>query len=451
MIMPLARRWIAWGGPVVLTILLGIRAGYAAPADARPAAPAAQADRRLALVIGNNAYAETPLRNAVPDATAIASALKDAGFAVTVLTDVTFPRFERAVLDFSSQLQPTDVALFYFSGHGVEVDKENYLIPVDFAGAEADVKYKAYSASRVYEHLARARVRFIILDACRNNPFGSTRRLRRGGLASMDDMSTTGTMIAFATGPGATADDNAPGKNGLFTTHLLAALTEPGVPAHELFRRVRARVTAASGGKQQPWLSENLNGDFYFRAGAAGSPSADTESAVWNAIKDSQNPAIFEQFLRDYPAGRLRLAAQAKLDALRGPANSPGAEASSLRIINVVSRSDNDDAALRPAFEQHTAPLRAAGFALSFDPRPPRFDRRWFALDLKKSVAPTSVNGVQMTSCRVSFDFGEGKSDPFVTFAESGVAPTETAACSEALSKAVRSAVTAMVQAMRRG
>jgi WD40 repeat protein len=217
-------------------------------------------------VVGNNAYPSAPLRNAVADANEVSKALRDLQFDVTTLSDSNLVTLERAVEAFAARLQPSDVALFYFSGHGVQVDGENYLVPVDFKGIdEVDVKHLAYSASRVHDKLeAHARIRIIVLDACRDNPFRSTRSVQRG----LATMTASGSLIAFATGPGSTASDNPRGKNGLFTEKLLEALKEPGLSTSELFRKVRLLVNNASGGRQTPWLWDGLIGDFVFRAGA---------------------------------------------------------------------------------------------------------------------------------------------------------------------------------------
>jgi hypothetical protein len=223
-------------------------------------------ERRLALVVGNNAYPSAPLRNAVADATAVSAALRGLQFDVTTVTDADLTTLERAVDAFVARLTPADVAMFYFSGHGVQIDGENYLMPVDFKGFdEIDVKHKAYSATRVHEKLeARARVRILVLDACRDNPFKSSRSAQ-GGLA---EMTARGSLIAFATSPGSTASDNPRGRNGLFTEKLLEALSEPGLSASDLFRQVRKRVNDASDGRQFPWLWDGLIGDFVFKGGA---------------------------------------------------------------------------------------------------------------------------------------------------------------------------------------
>jgi len=251
----------------IFALLCACSAVARAQSDVTRATPAT-GGRRLALVIGNNAYRAAPLRNAVPDAIAVTSALKGLGFDVTGTTDVSLSALERAVDEFAGKIQDGDVALFYYSGHGVQIDNENFLIPVDFAGTdEVDLKHLSYSADRVHEKLQKAAVRIIVLDACRDNPFKAS----RGGPRGLANMDARGSLIAFATGPGSTAaDSGVTGKNGLFTEQFLELLKQPGLTANELFRRVRQRVFDASNGKQFPWLSDGLLGDFVFLPGKAG-------------------------------------------------------------------------------------------------------------------------------------------------------------------------------------
>jgi len=224
-------------------------------------------ERRVALVVGNNAYLKAPLRNAVSDANAVSAALREVGFEVTTVTNADLAGFERAIDAFVQKLQPTDIALFFYSGHGMQVGGDNYLIPVDFAGVdEADAKARSYSATRLQEKLeARSRIRLMILDACRDNPFKSS----RSGQGGLSEMRGRGSLIAFATSAGSTASDNPKGKNGLFTEQLLEVLRQPGLSSREVFYKVRERVDSASAGKQFPWVSDGLIGDFVFRAGAA--------------------------------------------------------------------------------------------------------------------------------------------------------------------------------------
>ena len=223
--------------------------------------------RKVALVIGNNTYPTQPLRNAVPDALAVTAALKGLGFEVTPLNNVGLAAMEREIDRFANGLTTNDVALFFYSGHGMQVENVNYLVPVDFTGQDQyDVKAKAVSADRVHEKLQGAGTRILILDACRDNPFKGTRSAAKG----LADMAGRGSLIAYAAGPGETAADvgiKPDSRNGLFTEQLLDVLAEPGLTAVELFRKVRQRVSEASAGKQFPWLSDGLLQDFVFKPG----------------------------------------------------------------------------------------------------------------------------------------------------------------------------------------
>ena len=219
----------------------------------------------LALLIGNQSYSKWPLKNPANDAQAMNQALGAAGFQTDLVLNVRLRDFEQAVNRFVARIQPGDTALFYYAGHGIQLAGENYLIPIDFdAKDEADAKYVSYSASRVQERMehAGARLSILVLDACRNNPFRNTRG-GVGGLAAMG--AGKGTLIAFATAPGQTADDNPDGANGLFTSHLIAALGEPGLSLDQIFNRVRARVYTDSGQRQLPWTVSSVIGEFYFR------------------------------------------------------------------------------------------------------------------------------------------------------------------------------------------
>lgn len=171
---------------------------------------------------------------------------------------------EQAADAFVNRLTPGCTALFHYSGHGMQIEQENYLIPVDFElSDEASVKYDAVSASKLHERVAKsgARLNIMIFDACRNNNF-SLSRSGGGGLATMN--AAQGSFIVFATAPGRTADDNRRGSNGLFTGFLLEALSTPGLKLDEVFNRVRERTFAASGERQLPWTSSSVIGDFYF-------------------------------------------------------------------------------------------------------------------------------------------------------------------------------------------
>ncbi len=253
-----------------------------------------EAPKKLALVIGNSAYPKWPLRNPSNDARAVSQALTEVGFATTTALDVSLPNLDRTVSTFVTKVRQGDVVAFYYAGHGIQLEGENYLVPVDFdAKDEVDAKYAAYAASRIQERIekAGARVTLVVLDACRNNPFAASRTVG-GGLAAMG--TGKGTLIAFATAPGKTADDNPKGNNGLFTTHLITALKEPGLTLDQVFNRVRERVHNASGGRQVPWTVSSVIGDVYLRPGAAGAapaqPAQPAAEPVAVAPPPVQNP-----------------------------------------------------------------------------------------------------------------------------------------------------------------
>lgn len=236
-----------------------------APADAQTGRDL-RLDRtvRRALVVGNDAYQSVrPLKNAANDAEDLGARLSELGFDVTVLLNADLRGLNEGVDRFVASLQPGDVALFHFSGHGLQHDHENFLVPVDFELTDAaSLRYDAYSASKIQDRLAAsgAALSLVLLDACRNNGFESSRGA--GGLAAMNP--AHGSFIAFATGPGAVADDNPSGRNGLFTSVLLDALEEPGLELVEVFGRVRQGVVDRSGGRQTPWTLSSVLGRFYF-------------------------------------------------------------------------------------------------------------------------------------------------------------------------------------------
>jgi formylglycine-generating enzyme required for sulfatase activity len=228
------------------------------------------ARKQVALVIGNAAYGTRPLANSVNDAHAMARVLQSLNYDVALVTDADRKAMGQAIDKFVAKLGTGDVAFFYYSGHGLQVEGENYLIPVDFElKGESDVRYDAHPAGRIQDLMERsgAKLNIMVLDACRDNPFHSGSRASGGGLAAMSG--GKGTFIAFATSPGKTASDNPGGKNGLFTQYLLEALPQPGLGLGEVFDVVRERVDAASKGKQLPWTLSSVVGRYSFIPGTA--------------------------------------------------------------------------------------------------------------------------------------------------------------------------------------
>ncbi|MGA2081803.1 MAG: caspase family protein [Holophaga sp.] len=235
----------------------------------KPVAPVPGSERRVALVIGNGAYKDAPLKNPVNDARTMAKALAECGFEVTRLENARRQDMRQALRDFAARIEQGGTGLFYFAGHGMAVKGRNYLIPVDAdVQSEDEVEDQALAADAVLAKMeaARNRVNVVILDACRNNPFARSFRSAARGLAQMD--APAGSIIAYATAPGSVAADGG-GGNGLYTKHLLQALQEPGLKVEEVFKRVRVAVKAASSDQQVPWDSSSLTGDFYFRPPAS--------------------------------------------------------------------------------------------------------------------------------------------------------------------------------------
>ena len=223
----------------------------------------ALAEQKTALVIGVSAYPTAPLRNPVNDATAIADKLRSLGFDVTLKTNVSQREMTRAFSQFGQKLAPGSVALFYFAGHGIQVQGRNFLVPVDAEiNTEASARSEAVDVDLMLHQLGTARLSIVILDACRNNPFERRVRGPVGGLAQMD--APTGTLIAYATAPGRTADDG-PGANGLYTTELLRAIDIAGLSVEDVFKQVRVNVLKASANQQIPWEASSLTGEFSFR------------------------------------------------------------------------------------------------------------------------------------------------------------------------------------------
>jgi uncharacterized caspase-like protein len=286
---------------------------------------AALPGRRVALVVGNREYPKQPLANPVNDATDLASALRGLRFDTTLAVNVNRIAFERSVRDFAARIQPGDAALFFFAGHGMEVEGQNYLLPVDFdVQAEEEVKYQAMPASLVLERMQNrgARVAIIILDACRNNPFRNWGRGPGGGLANM---SGSGVYVAFAAAPGKTASDDVRGNNGRFTKYLLAALNEPGLGLDELFNRVRTSVAQESGGAQVPFSNSGLIGRFVLREGTTegvapvvAAQPLDLDLERYNAVKDSRDSEQLESVAARLQRAELAEILRERAKSLRG-------------------------------------------------------------------------------------------------------------------------------------
>jgi hypothetical protein len=236
---------------------------------------------------------------------------------------------EAAVQAFNLRLHQGGMGLFYFAGHGVQVDGENYLLPINARIArQQDVRYQALPLGRVMGAMEEAGngLNILILDACRNTPFSRSWRSSQAGLAP-PPTTARGMLIAYATAPGGRAADGAGGENGVYTKYLLQAMTVPGLSLEQVFKQVRSRVVAETEGRQTPWESSSLRGEFAFMpaqsavvpAGVPPYPSStsDPETVLWSMSERSSHPEDVLAFLQAYPESRFAPAARLRLQQLQ--------------------------------------------------------------------------------------------------------------------------------------
>ena len=317
----------------------------------------ARADQRVALVIGNSAYQRVAkLPNPVNDARAVAALLRGAGFDVVESRfDLDAASLRRAMGDFTDIANDADVAVVYYAGHGIEVDGNNYLIPVDaMLARDVDVEDETVSVDRVMKALEPVkRLRLVILDACRDNPF--TRSMQRTvnnrsigrGLAKVEVL-TSDTLIAFAAKAGSTAMDG-DGKNSPFTSALLKHLATPGLDVRFALGRVKDDVMKATSNRQEPYVYGSLGGDAFPLVPPADSKVTAPAEPPRDGLADMRRDYEFfervgtrdawEQFLQLYPSGpyavlarqqMAKLSAAEKLERTKSPAaeNIGGSEKS---------------------------------------------------------------------------------------------------------------------------
>ena len=236
------------------------------------------AENRLALVIGQSAYRSVPaLPNPANDARAVTQLLTDSGFEVSTAADLSQGQMREAVSDFAGKVAAKGadtVALVFYAGHGLQIDGENFLVPVDIdPKREADIPIQAVRLNDILNTLnsVPSRMRILMLDACRNNPFPDL-KTAGGGLALVDaKVGAPGTFLSFSTSPGAVAEDGS-GSNSPYTNALLAAGREQNIPIEETFKRVRLAVNKVTDGRQTPWDSSSLTEDFRFSGTSVDGP-----------------------------------------------------------------------------------------------------------------------------------------------------------------------------------
>ncbi|KJC37812.1 caspase family protein [Bradyrhizobium sp. LTSP857] len=314
---------------------------------------AAKADRRVAFVVGNGAYKNVAqLPNPPIDAKAMAATLRNVGFEVIEGSNLTRDQMTEKLLDFGRKAQGSDVAVFYYAGHGIAVGGSNYLLPVD-ADIKSEMDVKLGAAINIDltldQTMGDAKVKLVFLDACRDNPFAAkiksnsaTRSVNvQSGLAEMK--SGEGTLIAFATGPGQTALDGQEGNNSPFTRALIDNITKPGIEIQQAMTSVRAQVNEETHKGQLPWGHTNLIGAVYLNpaqqtqqvANAAPTTSSSTPTAAaasssdgveleyWRSVKETNKPEELNAYLSAYPNGQFKALALARIAAIQnGPSTT---------------------------------------------------------------------------------------------------------------------------------
>jgi hypothetical protein len=328
----------------------------------------ARADKRVALVIGNSAYKNVAaLENPRNDAKLIADTLRGLGFVLVgggAQPDLDKLSLDRAVQEFGRQLAGADVGLFYYAGHGLQVGGENYLVPVDAnPSREVDVDFQMLDTNLLLRQMQAAgtRLNIVILDACRNNPFGgralAVARGReqedarlRGATSGLAEMPVAeGTLISFSTQPGSVARDGA-GANSPYAKALAEAIRKPGLSVLDAFNQIGLQVKNETNGSQRPWVSYSSIANFFFIAAAPPvappAPSVDAAERAWNAARNSKSPAVLEEFIRRFGDSFYAALARERLDQLKAnqlavaspPAAAPEPAACRARYPNAISR-----------------------------------------------------------------------------------------------------------------
>lgn len=303
-------------------LLVGLTAGAITPAAAA---------KRVALVIGNGAYQNTdPLPNPVNDGRDVAAVLRRLGFEVIEGVNQDKAGMQQLLRQFSRQLEGAEASLFFYAGHGLQVDRRNWMVPVDAAlESEVDLPFEGVAVDTVLDLMEQTTpTRLVFLDACRDNPLarrlarslGQSRSLQVGrGLARMNNR--VGTLIAFATEPDQVALDG-DGDNSPFTEALLEYIETPGLEVRQLMSRVRAAVIEKTSGQQLPLDTSALVEDFYFNPPEPAQPQPATpslalgEELFWQSIQSSTDPEDFHAYLERYPDGAFAPLARNRLNVL---------------------------------------------------------------------------------------------------------------------------------------
>ena len=309
------------------------------------AGPQAEAAKRIALVIGNSAYTDAGrLANPANDAADVSAALTNLGFEVVTGIDLTIDKFSETLVDFGNRSRGAKVALFYYAGHGIQYQGQNYLLPIDAElKNEFSIKRNTFSVTDILEQMeAASEVNLVFLDACRNNPLATT--LKRGlrsrgrsaivgrGLARIE-ASERDTLLVYAAAPGAEAEDGT-GRNSPFTTAFLKHVTTPDVEVEVLLKRVTKDVRVATKERQKPERLSRLTVEFYFASGDKTKVTAEfgtdessakqttapvqrSEAAeAWTLIQKSEDVDVLKAFITRFGTTFYGTLARKRLEAL---------------------------------------------------------------------------------------------------------------------------------------
>lgn len=325
----------------------------------------ANADRRVALVIGVGAYQSVPkLANPVPDAQAVSAVLKSLGYDVVEGYDTDLAGTQRTIKQFREKLSGAAAAVFYYAGHGIAVKDENYILPVDAKlSKEADVDFNTIPLKFVISQMEQeTKVNIVLLDACRDNPFeeqlkrslGTRSAMIGRGLSAVDTNSTHGLLISFATSPRNVALDGEQNSNSPFTTALLRHMASPGVPVSVVMDRVREDVYRSTNEKQRPWVNTSIIGEFFINPkpkevpavvastdpgaagvstippisttpapgpGLAGRSMDSAEVTFWESVQKSGTVDEYKAYIAAFPAGTFAALARSRIEKLQNEAD----------------------------------------------------------------------------------------------------------------------------------
>jgi uncharacterized caspase-like protein len=299
----------------------------------------AAVERRVALLIGNSSYQDAPLKNPVNDADAMARILREAGFDVILHKNVDRRKMILAIKEFGQKLKKNDVGLFYYAGHGVQVDSANFLLPVDLKGSDLqdadDLRHYAFPLNEILDRMRDASTNnIIILDACRDNPFmAKLSRSATRGLAKINTPAST--TILYSTDPGNTASDGVGGDNGAFTSRLVESIQKDGLELVDVMRDVAVHVTRDTNGAQRPIFDGVLSTKFYFRAPEAAAQKTAPEvgsSAItvdpkvmelryWESAEKSGTASAYQLYIKRFPGGDFADLARDRLEQMAAQKN----------------------------------------------------------------------------------------------------------------------------------